>query len=53
MGHGFRVGDRVRNGDARATVVGLISDDALSVLYDGDDEPTIEIAAYFRRLESE
>lgn len=53
MGHGFRVGDRVRNGSARATVVELIADDALRVLYDGDTDTTLEIAAYFRRLDAE
>lgn len=51
MAHGFKVGDRVRNGAASATVIALIADDALRVLYDGDDEPTTEIAAYFRPLE--
>lgn len=53
MGHGFKVGDRVRNGAAKATVIDLVADDALRVLYDGNAETTVEIAAYFRRLESE
>lgn len=53
MAHGFKVGDRVRNGYAKATVIALTADDALRVLYDGATETTVEIAAYFRRLESE
>ena len=52
MVHGFKVGDRVRNGAAVATVIALIADDALRVLYDGETESTVELAAYFRRLES-
>lgn len=47
----FKVGDRVINGSARATVVELVADDFLRVVYDYDmwkGDPTTELAAYFR-----
>lgn len=49
--HGFKVGDIVENGSVRARVIALIADDAMEVIYDGDDEPTIDLAVYFRRAD--
>lgn len=46
----FKVGDRVANGMAKAVVVQLIADDALSVIYDGADKETTEMASSFRLL---
>ncbi|AZV00233.1 hypothetical protein [Paracoccus kondratievae] len=51
--HGFKAGDLVENGSARARVIALVADDALEVIYDGDDEPTVELALYFRRIEQD
>lgn len=59
MAHNFKVGDRVRNGDAKATVVELASDDFLIVVYDDnrrdedpyDGEPQIRLAVYFEHIE--
>lgn len=48
MTHMFRIGDRVQNGAAKATVVSLVADDALGVIYDGNAETVIEVASYFR-----
>lgn len=45
----FQVGGLVFNGQRAARIVGLIADDALEVLYEGDDETTIEVASYFRK----
>ena len=49
--HGFKVGDMVENGSVRARVIAIIADDAMEVVYDGDDEPTIDLAVYFRRAD--
>ena len=50
MAHTFRPKDRVINGRSKATVVRLIADDALEVVYDNDvdREPQVEVASYFR-----
>ena len=48
----IEIGDRVCNGNTAATVIDLIADDSLLVLYDGDAEATIELAVYFKRFDS-
>lgn len=48
--HGFKEGDRVRNGVAGALVVAVISDDFLVVQYDGSTavaDRVTELAIYF------
>jgi hypothetical protein len=55
MSHTFRQGDRVCNGQAYATVVRTIADDALEVIYDSDidNETTTECAMYFKHLKAD
>lgn len=49
--HGFKVGDRVCNGQVQAVVLRLVADDAVEVRYElGGHEPVIEPAMYFRAV---
>ena len=52
MTHDFKIGERIFNGGASATVLRIIADDALEVIYDCDPdrEPVCEPAFYFKRL---
>ena len=52
MEHNFKPGERVRNGQSAATVVRLIADDFLEVIYDhdADQDKTTECAGYFKPL---